>query len=78
MLKLLRLNIKIRYLKLSLRHNIFFVGFSSKYNNTSSHGRLKSVAPETFSADPNIVENRKGHWCFYWGQTEFYLMVKFF
>ena len=38
----------------SLRHAIYFVGFSEKYKDTSSLCRLVSDAPETFSASPLI------------------------
>ena len=43
---------KTGYFFTSLRHGIYFVGFSSKYYYTSSLCRLVSTAPETFSAGP--------------------------
>ncbi|GEM_PF-6558108 len=40
-------------------HAIFFVAFDSKYYYTSSSCRLKSGAPQTFSADPTYVPKVK-------------------
>jgi len=36
---------------------IFFVAIDSKYYYTSSSCRLKSGAPQTFSAGPNYINN---------------------
>ncbi len=41
-----------RTVLISLMRAIFFVDFDSKYFYTSSSCRLKSGAPQTFSADP--------------------------